>query len=99
MFLENHRYVFGKTYVCFFENKGMFFQKQRCVSAGAPRCGRKSVVYKGFRPGRDGLCDRGAIGRLVGAPAQTCVAIDSLMRAFGFDDVKPFSHRLSLIYA
>ena len=77
----------------------MFFQKQRCVFAGTLGCGCKGIVYKDFRRGLDGLSDRGAVGRLVGAPAQTGVAIDSLMRAFGFDDAKSFSHRLPLIYA
>ena len=61
----------------FFENKGMFFWKQGYVFAGALGCGRKGVVYKNFRRWLEGLPGRGAIGRLVEAPAKTCVEIDS----------------------
>ena len=34
MFLEKHTYVFLKTKVCFFENKGMFLRAHRGVGVG-----------------------------------------------------------------
>ena len=92
MFLEKHTYVFLKTKVCFFENKGVFLRAHWGVGVKA--------WYTGFSVAGAMVCPTGALS--VGwweHLHRQVLRSDSLMRAFGFDDVKSFSHRLSLIYA